>query len=91
MDSRVTKVQASSASDGPLGERRTAPPRERWPQPKGDLKAGRRCWEVRLRYSARRAARVPCWLKSSRSHAALLRQKAQVRIATQRSLMADFT
>ena len=51
MDSRVTKVQASSASDGPLGERRTAPPRERWPQPKGDLKAGRRCWEVRLPYS----------------------------------------
>jgi len=51
VDSRVTKVQASSASDGPLGERRTAPPRERWPQPKGDLKAGRRCWEVRLPYS----------------------------------------
>ena len=51
MDSRVIKVQASSASDGSLGERQTAPSRERWPQSKGDLKAGRRCWEVRLPYS----------------------------------------
>ena len=51
MDSRVTKVQASGGGDGSSGEKRTAPPRERWPQPKGDLKAGRRCWEVRLPYS----------------------------------------
>lgn len=51
MDSRVTKVQASNVRDGPLGERRTVPSRERWPQSKGDLKAGRRCWEVRLPYS----------------------------------------
>ena len=51
MDSRVIKVQASSARGGPLEERRTEPPQERWPQPKGDLKAGRRCWEVRLPYS----------------------------------------
>lgn len=52
MDGRVNKVQASSASDGPLGERDEPHRRKNGGRSrKGCLKAGRRCWDVRLSHS----------------------------------------